>query len=69
MGEILTGSDRGFKRIGGTLSVLWIGKDRECVQQIMVLRAAEICIRRKKLTVRSKDWWSSEIQAAIQARK
>ena len=57
------------------MEVLWMGKDRESVQQIwelwrhIVLWAAEIGIAKKKLMDRSRGWWSREIEAAIQAWK
>ena len=63
----------GFREWEEHLEVLWMGKDRESVQQIwelwrqIVLWEAEIGIGKKKLAERSRDWWSCEIEAAIQA--
>ena len=65
----------GFRGREEHMEVLWMGKDRESVEQIwelwchIVLQAAEIGIGKKKLTERSKDWWSREIEEAIQSWK
>ena len=57
------------------MEVLWMGTNRESVQQIwklwrhIVLLAVVIGIGKKKLMDRSRGWWSPGIEAAIQAQK